>query len=60
MILPQKCPKCGGWLDGPRYCRGCKHKGEHLHRKCACGYEVIEPTRDAHVQRGRSHSMRRS
>jgi len=53
MLLPTTCPKCAGWMDPPKFCRGCREGGpqEHLHRKCACGYRSTEETRDAHLRR---------
>lgn len=53
-----KCPKCGKgpFHNNPKYCAGyCQGgkaealgTGEHLHFACVvCGYEKIEPCRDA-------------
>jgi hypothetical protein len=46
------CPKCLTFVKTKDYCPGgpacsLRARGEHLHRRCACGYEWAEETADA-------------
>jgi hypothetical protein len=45
------CPKCRRAVKTADYCSGggcfLRIHGEHLHRRCACGYEWAEATADA-------------
>lgn len=57
-LLPA-CPKCGAAVENARYCAPngsssaadptCRHggAGEHLHRRCHCGYQWAERCADA-------------
>lgn len=41
-----RCPKCSGWMNGPRY-RRLGWGGEVLVYNCDCGYSEQRPTHDA-------------
>lgn len=44
-----KCPKCSGWMNGPRY-RRLGWGGEVLEYRCDCGYTEQKPPHDAETQ----------
>lgn len=52
---PIDCPKCGGYLVGPRYQSGwgCSCHPESLAYTCdRCGYVVTTPTKEQEAARG--------
>lgn len=44
-----RCPKCSGWMSGPRY-RRLGWGGEVLEYRCDCGYTEQKPPHDTEAK----------